>query len=541
MADTVTATRDKRATAGKRMSSLVGEAQDADDAFWGHDTWEEDDSGNDSFRESDEDSEVRKDQFDSDFDESEDDVSDAEAAAGREEEADLAKEEKANARKKTFDVARAGRELLQKKKGAKGRMKGQRIFGDGVNAGLVLNMPMPQQGHATEAPSSLMMPPRIKVAPTIHPPTQTSKLTLASTRMRRNRSKSLRATTQVKSAMEPFSNKPSKKGTSTKKSRIVHWTQEQLLLEAATVTEPENERWLLGRKRLHDQAEAVLKLHESQQKNGSVLSKYRSRRGMLTTLTFSEMDAVPDILVQQPSKGPLPRPRPVYCAITGQRAKYKCPKTHKGYYDLAAFTELRRRLAAGEPLDQRKHKQEDDVPVLQVEPSKAVPASPIKLISTAQRTVESPNRRLTMTTRMATKHPTDSVPSLPVVDQIAITSPPVIVESSCVVAVKQIPPQAAKSPAAATLVQPVSTAPVVPPVVVTVPPPSSRKIPTPPPPLVIAEAPPTGPPPAMAAAQTVPIFASMDNPFAAAAALAAAMLANPSPQKRKRSSRAAKG
>lgn len=71
------------------MSDLVGKAQEADDAFWGHDTWEEDDSGNDSFHESDEDSDVRKDHFDSDFNESEEDVSDAEMAAGRLEEAEL--------------------------------------------------------------------------------------------------------------------------------------------------------------------------------------------------------------------------------------------------------------------------------------------------------------------------------------------------------------------------------------------------------------------------------------------------------------------
>ena len=399
--DTVTATRDKRSTAGKRMSHLVGEAQDADDAFWGHDTWAEDDSGNESFRESDEDSEVRKDQFDSDFDESEEDFSDAEAAAGRDEEVNLRQQEKLESRKKTFDVAKAGRDLLQKKKGAKGRMKGQRIFGDGDNAGLVLNMPNAAQ-------------PLLRVQKV--GPTPTTKITLASTRLRRNRSKSLRTTTQLKSTTE-LPPKPSKKGTSTKKSRAQYWTQEQLLLEAATVTEPENERWLLGRKRLHEQAEAVMKLQDSQQRNGKLISKYRSRRGMLTTLTFSEMDAVPEILVQ--IGGAPPRPRPVYCAITGRRANYKCPKTGKGYYDMMAFKELRRRLEAGEALDQRKHKQEE-LHLLQVDKNErslidkasSVISSPFAISSTTERTitmaqqsVESPSRSITMTTRMATKFP----------------------------------------------------------------------------------------------------------------------------------------
>lgn len=34
--------RDKRQTAGKRMSTLVGEELDKDESFWGHDTWDED-------------------------------------------------------------------------------------------------------------------------------------------------------------------------------------------------------------------------------------------------------------------------------------------------------------------------------------------------------------------------------------------------------------------------------------------------------------------------------------------------------------------
>eukprot|EP00526_Cylindrotheca_closterium_P025816 CAMPEP_0113649496 /NCGR_PEP_ID=MMETSP0017_2-20120614/26298_1 /TAXON_ID=2856 /ORGANISM="Cylindrotheca closterium" /LENGTH=59 /DNA_ID=CAMNT_0000561869 /DNA_START=141 /DNA_END=317 /DNA_ORIENTATION=+ /assembly_acc=CAM_ASM_000147 len=53
--------RGKRKTAGKRMSSLVGKAQEEDDTFWGHDTWADDgeDSGNESFRDSDEDSALK--------------------------------------------------------------------------------------------------------------------------------------------------------------------------------------------------------------------------------------------------------------------------------------------------------------------------------------------------------------------------------------------------------------------------------------------------------------------------------------------------
>ena len=119
--------RSRRVTAGKRMSSLVGEALENDEAFWNHDTWAEDGDDADSFRESDEDSEVRKDAFDSDFNDSETDNEADEQAAGDEEERQIQRDEKMQRRQKAMDVARAGRELLQKKKG---RIKGNRVFGD---------------------------------------------------------------------------------------------------------------------------------------------------------------------------------------------------------------------------------------------------------------------------------------------------------------------------------------------------------------------------------------------------------------------------
>lgn len=340
------------------MSDLVGKAQEADDAFWGHDTWEEDDSGNDSFHESDEDSDVRKDHFDSDFNESEEDVSDAEMAAGRLEEAELRHQEKQDNRKKTsFDVAKAGRDLLQKKKGAKGRIKGQRIFGDGINAGLVLNRPQDPTGLPLPLPIRGLASQATTITSTSTAAVTTTKATLTSTRPRRSRFISLRATTQVKSALDAMV-KPttSKVGTSTKQSRAKYFTQEQLLVEAATITEAENNRWLLGRKRLHEQVEASIR--QDLQLQSTLRFKYRSRRGMLTTLTFADMDAVPDILVPRPA--PV-RPKPVYCVITGKRAKYKCPKTNQGYYNSDAFRELRRRFAAGEPLEQRSKQRQQSV------------------------------------------------------------------------------------------------------------------------------------------------------------------------------------
>ena len=54
------------------MNDLVGEDAEKDKAFWEHNIWnEEDDSDNESFEEE----EVKPDQFDSDFNDTEDDAS----------------------------------------------------------------------------------------------------------------------------------------------------------------------------------------------------------------------------------------------------------------------------------------------------------------------------------------------------------------------------------------------------------------------------------------------------------------------------------
>eukprot|EP00957_Ditylum_brightwellii_P027769 2098407-Ditylum_brightwellii.AAC.1 len=80
------------------------------------------------------------------------------------------------------------------------------------------------------------------------------------------------------------------------------------------------------------------------------------------------MDLIPDILVSNPKRGtsggeeskeknnggePVsPLDNPKICIITGKKAKYRDPKTMKGYHDKEAFAELRRRLEAGEALYQ---------------------------------------------------------------------------------------------------------------------------------------------------------------------------------------------
>jgi vacuolar protein sorting-associated protein 72 len=343
--------RNKRKTAGLRMTALVGEAQDQDDEFWGHDTWAVgEDSGNESFRDSDEDSELKKDEFDSDFNESESDNEDEEKAAGEKEERDLQRQERS--RKggggNYVDV------VASKKKG-----RGKRIVGDGINAGIVLNFHPQIAGSAAASSAATTQQhqpaPVAPVAAAAAPPKTIAKkpakrISLASTRERRSQSitNRLRENRSTAPTSAPI-RKTGKTGSKKPKRRL--YTQEELLLEAVHETETENQRWLLARKRVKDAELDKDSLSNRDRSKGKIVEKFHSRRGCLMTLTFPEMDSVPDILTRPktvPSK-----PEKVCCVITGKPARYRDPLSKLGYFDMVAFKELRRRKAANEPLDQR--------------------------------------------------------------------------------------------------------------------------------------------------------------------------------------------
>ena len=360
--------RSKRKTAGKRMGALVGKALEQDDAFWGHETWADDDaeSGNESFHDSDEDSALKKDEFDSDFNDSETDNEEEEVEAGMEAERELKRTERSNQQKgnKGYkDIAGPGRAMLPKKgrwnKGAK------RVMGDGVNAGIVLNFPPPGASSSSLSPAQGLLvttgtlpvsPPIVRSASPIKKPDK-PKITMASTRVRRsqqmlNRLRDNRSTAPTKK------HKKTPRPAATKKAKRRQYGQDELLLEAIHDTEPENRRWLLARKRVQDIADQDnAALAGRDRAKGKVVQKYHSRRGCLNTLTFPEMDYVPDILTRSAGTKPPPQPVDTNCVITGKPAKYRDPRTKFGYHDVAAFKELRRREQAGEPLDQRPKKE----------------------------------------------------------------------------------------------------------------------------------------------------------------------------------------
>lgn len=419
--------RERRATAGKRMTFLAGQELENDQAFWGHETWQED---SDSFHSSDADSDAVMDEFDSDFDESESDHEDEEEALGAAEEREIAVDER-NKNKRGSGAAAAYTDTKNKKKVAglvgagvvkKGRWsRGKRIMGDGLNAGIVLNIPPAYQLQQQEQPpaavaaalattqlsvSSVQTSQPLATAATAPtgadgaalfqiplastfsagpaadaaiaiplsasssttaviklpqplPPRKKAPLgpTLAATRVRRNTEGRVRgstaASTKAATKTPAAASKAVTPTTKQLKKGKRAFTQEELLLEAVKETEPENERWLLGRKRSQaekDDKESSALGGGDGQKGGKVIEKFVSRRGYLNTITFPDMDHIPELLRHYGNNSTASPSKKAACVITGKVARYRDPKTGMGYHDAAAFKELRRRHAAMVPL-----------------------------------------------------------------------------------------------------------------------------------------------------------------------------------------------
>lgn len=340
---------------------------DDDAAFWGHDTWnDENDSGNESFHSSDEDAEVKQDVFDSDFDESESDRDEEEEAAGDEEDRQLARGEKKRKEvKSTYSEVHVGKQQPLRGK----RMKGtKRIVGHGLNAGIVLNAPGSVSLAAPVVVTSAVV--NDSSLKTTLPSKSEPRKTLAATRPRRanklaENGSRLKATysdattatgTHHCATLPPLTTSTAPAPQQTNKKKRHRHTQEELLLEAAHETEAENVRWLLARKRdqeLQKDNERRLEGRGRGSAGKVIIMQYSSRRGYLNTLTFPEMDHVPEIL-RRNSHSPVEPPPQTFCVITGLKAHYRDPRTGLGYHDLAAYKELRRRSDAGEPIDQRK-------------------------------------------------------------------------------------------------------------------------------------------------------------------------------------------
>jgi hypothetical protein len=365
--------RDRRSTAGRRMTALIGKASEDDEAFWSHSTWKEDvdlegqtiDQQEDaSFHESDEDENDRVDAFDSDFDDTESEGcdeemfdDDAELEAHRE-------EVKMSKKNKVLDMVRAGRISALKKKNTVGK-KSVRM-GEGLNAGIRLKAPGHHTFTAQHVQNSTGLIGNSTVDPsTIHrnpsvaslKPQTTVRETIPNPISPRSRKRSLRHKQEEMGGQSRQSSNPP---LLTKKTHKPVFTQEDLLLEAIHHTEPENMRWILARQRYMEDSKALelqkkMLSDEASAANRKVISRFHSKRGCYTSLTFPDMDHVPLILVknlQTPNmvKGKIDDKERNVCVITGKLGRYRDPKTGKKFHDVSAFKELRRRLEAGEPL-----------------------------------------------------------------------------------------------------------------------------------------------------------------------------------------------
>ena len=420
MATAAVLSRSRRSTAGKRMSSLVGKAMEDDETFWSHSTWIENtkgpggsganDNGDDvssdgSYDIKDEEEANFVDVFDSDFNDSEGE----DDSASVEEETQVEQKKKKNkyvepqtksTHKQNAHVVAAGRELLKRRKGnRKGSSRRKLAEGIDENAGLVLNiqpdiiddygkrvpikpiiysLKMKEnesaddlqqntdqfQSIATEVQSreAEIPPQKTKIlsntVKTISDQGQVVKN--SPRRSASNGSTTVTSVTKkslVMNSKRTLKSKQKQKNLKSKNKLRKKYTQEELLLEAATTTEAENERWLLGRKRSQSMAiyESLLSRTSKNSTNSEkkqILQRYQSRRAYFNTITFMDMDRVPSILKKRQEIKYLPNKNRPKCVITGKKGRYKDPKTGKYYHDVAAFKELRRRLQTEEPLDQ---------------------------------------------------------------------------------------------------------------------------------------------------------------------------------------------
>ena len=393
--------RGKRSTAGRRLTSLVGKAAEDDQAFWGHDTWNEDEgSENESFHESDEDPEQRVDAFDSDFDDSEDDNAEEDQADADAEDKELAKQErrkKQAGKNKIHGLAKAARDLARGTAASAGKRGfpgsgapvGGRLMGDGDNAGIILNLPPSTHGGPSAA-MQMFSAPGVVRAPAMAPTPQmvsvprsgaTQQMPTSSSRHVRRATQHSKYSSRFRAARSSTSSDTGTASANTStdtpgatisaaspqvsKRKLTaaeragdkpkrpnsQMAQEDLIMEAVRTTAPENNRWLLGRKRAAEDMETreqqggIMKGFGGHQGDKKLVDRYSSKRGALNVLSFFEMDHVPEIFTQNSQRlGPPSKP---VCVITGKPARYKDPASKLPYHDLQAYKLLKQRLQDG--------------------------------------------------------------------------------------------------------------------------------------------------------------------------------------------------
>jgi vacuolar protein sorting-associated protein 72 len=156
-------------------------------------------------------------------------------------------------------------------------------------------------------------------------------------------SKTIAAKVERSEIAKAHAKEPKKATTSYKRARL-KYTQEELLIEAVKLTEMDNKKWLLSRKREQEDSARAAGAHALKEQK-VFKARYHSRKGCYNTITFPQIDDVPLILRgKQPGDVTLVPTVVAKCVITGKVAKYKDPRTGQPFFDKAAFAEVRRRF-----------------------------------------------------------------------------------------------------------------------------------------------------------------------------------------------------
>lgn len=276
----------KRATRGKRMNLLVGQAAEDDDAFWGNEVWEEGEgSDEDSFHTADE--EEKPDEFDSDFNESE-----TEDEEDEDEEAEKAAQKGGRVQSKATnrykDPAFANKSKAKGIKNPFAEAENGSMDVDGVEIDNSEEPSKPKESVKMSREKKIVM--HEMGERTVRSSTK-SKTQLADIEREKKEE-------EEKKKRRPINPKPTK----------AHF-KFQDMLEEALKTEDENRKWLENRKFwLQHKEEQEKKISSAGENFVNDYIRYFSKRNVGTYVTFSSQNAIPQCLRDEANQPPPPPP-----------------------------------------------------------------------------------------------------------------------------------------------------------------------------------------------------------------------------------------
>eukprot|EP01032_Pedospumella_encystans_P020203 gene20203-22956_t len=285
------------------MAELVGEAADDDEQFWNADIWNEDEDGSDAESFVEEEEEVKPDEFDSDFNDTE-----TEEESGSDDEGNMRKTARAQMVKQS---------------------KSSNVYKDPTAVSGARPAPKRQLVDGEEAP-----PRKRRIDPSMVHTGPLERTVRNSTK-----AKTMDAEETEKERLK-LQNKANRAKSVDRVIKTQH-IQKDLLLEALD-TEETNNKWLIAQSVVeNERAQADKPVKKATDES---FIRHASRRGTYNTVTFSMVEAMPAILRDTPAPfDAAAHKKSQTCVVTGLPAKYRDPLTMLPYATLDAFREIRRR------------------------------------------------------------------------------------------------------------------------------------------------------------------------------------------------------